>query len=453
MTRDAIAPSRPTRRRGRWVTAPLCAAGAAAAVLAPGATAFAAGPHTAPSPTAALHTAPGRPWAGDHAVQQAARQLTGAGLPGAIALIQNHGRTAMAAAGYANLATKRPMTTADHLRIGSSTKAFTATLVLQLVAEGRLGLDDTVQQFLPGIIKGGDHITVRQLLNHTSGLYPFEQDPAFAAPYLQGNAGYYRSPRQLVALANAHAPLFKPGTKFSYSNTNYILLGLIIEKITHRSYKQELNRRIIQPLRLRDTQLPVRSLKVPEPAAHGYLLGQPGHAPKDITSAISPSTTWAAGALTSTVSDLARFDRALLTGKLLPKAQLNKMMKAGPYKVDPADPTKGYGLGLEKVRLCGVTMWGHTGTVLGTQTNAFTSADGTRQLVLATNADPDTWNAGQVSAWLTTSRHTLCVNNPRDGGRFLSRSDHHQKPRTMSSRNDRIHDPGPYRTKEQPTTS
>ncbi|MFD8034865.1 serine hydrolase domain-containing protein, partial [Streptomyces sp. NPDC059717] len=165
MTRDAIAPSRPTRRRGRWVTAPLCAAGAAAAVLAPGATAFAAGPHTAPSPTAALHTAPGRPWAGDHAVQQAARQLTGAGLPGAIALIQNHGRTAMAAAGYANLATKRPMTTADHLRIGSSTKAFTATLVLQLVAEGRLGLDDTVQQFLPGIIKGGDHITVRQLLN------------------------------------------------------------------------------------------------------------------------------------------------------------------------------------------------------------------------------------------------------------------------------------------------
>ncbi|MFJ9760277.1 serine hydrolase domain-containing protein [Streptomyces sp. NPDC101149] len=452
MTRDATTPARPTRRRGRWVAAPLCAAGAAAAVLAPGATAFAASPHT-PSPAATPRTSPGRPWAGDHAVQQAVRQLTGAGLPGAIALIQDHGRTAMAAAGYADLATKRPMTTADHLRIGSNTKAFTATLVLQLVAEGRLGLDDTAQQFLPGIIKGGDHIAVRQLLNHTSGLYPFEQDPAFAGPYLQGNAGYYRSPRHLVALANAHAPLFKPGTKFSYSNTNYILLGLIIEKITHHSYKQELNRRIIQPLRLRDTQLPVRSLKVPEPAAHGYLLGQSSRAPRDITSAISPSTTWSAGALTSTVNDLTRFDRALVTGKLLPKAQLNEMMKAGPYKVDPTDPTKGYGLGLEKVRLCGVTMWGHTGTVLGTQTNAFTNADGTRQLVLTTNADPDTWNAGQVSAWLTTARHTLCVNNPHDGGHFLSRRDHHQKPHTTSSHNGRIHGPRTHRANGQPTTS
>ncbi|MFF3358244.1 serine hydrolase domain-containing protein [Streptomyces sp. NPDC002917] len=409
MTRDATTPARPTRRRGRWVAAPLCAASAAAAVLAPGATAFAAGHHAAPSPTAAPHTAQGRPWAAGHAVQQAVRQLTGAGLPGAIALVRDHGRTATAAAGYADLATKRPMTSADHLRIGSNTKVFTATLVLQLAAEGRLGLDDTVQQLLPGIIKGGDHITVRQLLNHTSGLYPFDQDPAFATPYLHGDAGYYRSPRQLVALANAHAPLFTPGTKFSYSNTNYILLGLIIEKVTHHSYKQELNRRIIQPLGLRDTKLPVRSLKVQKPAAHGYLINQPGRAPKDITSAISPSTTWAAGALTSTVNDLARFDRALLTGRLLPKAQLNDMMKAGPYKVDPADPTKGYGLGLEKIQLCGVTMWGHTGTVLGTQTNAFTSADGTRQLVLTTNADPDTWNAGQVSAWLTTARNTLCA--------------------------------------------
>ncbi|MER7692790.1 serine hydrolase domain-containing protein [Streptomyces sp. NPDC097610] len=409
MTRDATTPTRPTRRLGRWVAAPLCAASAAAAVLAPGTTAFAAGHHTASSSTAAPHPAPGRPWAGDHAVQQAVRQLTRAGLPGAIALIRDHGRTATAAAGYADLATKRPMTTSDHLRIGSNTKAFTATLVLQLVAEGRLSLDDTVQQLLPGIIKGSDHITVRQLLSHTSGLYPFEQDPAFAAPYLHGNAGYYRSPRQLVALANAHAPLFKPGTKFSYFNTNYILLGLIIEKITHHSYKQELNRRIIQPLDLRDTQLPVRSLKVQEPAAHGHLINQPGRAAKDITSSISPSTTWAAGALTSTVNDLARFDQALLTGRILPKAQLNDMMKAGPYKVDPADPTKGYGLGLEKIQLCGVTMWGHTGTVLGTQTNAFTSADGTRQLVLATNADPDTWNAGQISSWLTTARHTLCV--------------------------------------------
>ncbi|MGX1544951.1 serine hydrolase domain-containing protein [Streptomyces adustus] len=405
MTRETTTSARPTRRRGRWSAALLVATSAAGAVLAPNVTAFAAASHA----TAAPHAAPARPWAGNHAVQQAVRQLTGAGLPGAIALIRDHGRTATAASGYADVASQRPMTTADHLRIGSNTKAFTATLVLQLVAEGRLSLDDTVQHFLPGSIHDGDLITVRQLLNHTSGLYPFEQDPAFSAPYLRGDARYYWSPKRLVALANAHTPLFAPGTKFSYSNTNYILLGLIIEKVTHHSYQHELQRRIIHPLGLRDTRLPVRSLTIQSRAVHGYLLGQSGGTPKDITSAISPSTTWAAGALTSTVNDLARFDRALVTGRLLPKAQLAEMMKAGPYKVDAADPTKSYGLGLERIQLCGVTMWGHTGTVLGTQTNAFTSADGTRQLVLTANADPDTWTTGQVSAWLTTARQTLCA--------------------------------------------
>ncbi|MEV8562298.1 serine hydrolase domain-containing protein [Streptomyces sp. NPDC051917] len=409
MTCDTAVPPRPARRRGRWIAALLVAASAAGAVLAPSATAFAAGHGTAASPASVRPTAPARPWAGERAARQAVRRLTEAHLPGAIALIRDRGRTATAAAGYADVATKRPMTSTDHLRIGSNTKVFTATVVLQLVAEHRLSLDDTVQQLLPGIIHGGDHVTVRQLLNHTSGLYPFDRDPASMAPYLRGDAGYYWSPRRLVALADTHTPLFAPGTTFSYSNTNYFLLGLIIEKVTHHSYEQELNRRIITPLTLRDTRLPLRTLKIQNPAAHSYLLDKAGHAPQDITFGISPSTTWAAGALTSTVNDLARFDEALLTGKLLPKAQLAEMMKAGPFTIDPADPTKGYGLGLEKLTLCGVTMWGHTGTVLGTQTNAFTSADGTRQLILATNADPDTWTADQTSAWLTASRTTLCV--------------------------------------------
>ncbi|MGW5408736.1 serine hydrolase [Streptomyces spiralis] len=116
-----------------------------------------------------------------------------------------------------------------------------------------------------------------------------------------------------------------------------------------------------------------------------------------------------AGALTSTVNDPARFDEALLTGKLLPKAQLAEMTKAGPFTVDPTDPTKGYGLGLKKLTLCGVSMWGHTGAVLGTKTAAFTSAGGTRQLVPATDAGPDTWTADQISAWLAASRTILCV--------------------------------------------
>ncbi|MFK4148875.1 serine hydrolase domain-containing protein [Streptomyces sp. NPDC004065] len=409
MTRDTAALARPALRRARRATALLCAVGAAGAVLASGAGASAADRTTPSVRGARPGPAPAPAWSGDDAARQAVRRLTSAGLPGAIALIRDHGRTATAAAGYADVAAKRRMSRADHLRVGSNTKAFTATLVLQLAAEGRLRLDDSVQHFLPGIVHGGDRITVRHLLNHTSGLFPFEQDPSFSAPYLKGHAGHYWSPRRLVALADAHPPLFRPGARFSYSNTNYVLLGLIVEKVTHHSYRHEVERRVIRPLGLRDTRLPVRSLTVQSPAAHGYLLGRNGSAPKDITGAMSPSTTWAAGALTSTVNDLARFDRALLTGRLLPRAQLAEMMKAGPYKVDPADPDKGYGLGLERVRLCGVTMWGHTGTVLGTQTNAFTNADGTRQLVLATNADPDSWVSGQISAWLTASRQTLCA--------------------------------------------
>ncbi|WP_345656927.1 serine hydrolase domain-containing protein [Streptomyces siamensis] len=409
MPRETATPVRPTRHRGRWMAALLCAASVAGAVLAPSATAFGGGHGSTVSRTSVHHTAPAHPWAAERAARKAVRQLTRAGLPGAIALVRDHGRTATAAAGYADVAARRPMAGYDHLRIGSNTKVFTATVVLQLAAEHRLSLDDTVQHLLPGVIHGGARITVRQLLNHTSGLPAFEQDPASMAPYLRGDAGYYWSPRRLVALADSHARLFAPGTKFSYSNTNYFLLGLIIEKVTHRSYEQELNRRIITPLGLHDTRLPLRTLKIQNPAVHGYMLGRPGHAPRDITFGISPSTTWAAGALTSTVSDLARFDKALLTGRLLPKAQLAEMTKTGPFTVDPADRTKGYGLGLEKLTLCGVTMWGHTGSVLGTQTNAFTSADGTRQLVLATNADPDTWSADQISAWLTASRTTLCV--------------------------------------------
>lgn len=415
MSRDTASPARPARRRGRWIAGLLCAAGAAGAVLAPGATAFAAGHGTAASPAPARHTAPAhhtapaRSWAGDRAVRQAVNRLTAAGLPGAIALVSDHGRTASAAAGWADVAAKRAMTPTGHLRVGSNTKVFTATMVLQLVAEHRLSLDGTVGKLLPGLVHGGDRITVRQLLSHTSGLAPFEQDPAFSAPYLRGDAGYYWSPRRLVALADSHAPLSAPGTNFTYANTNYFVLGLIIEKVTHHSYEQELGRRILAPLRLRDTRLPVRSLKIQNPAVHGYLLGKPGQAPQDIAFAMSPSTAWAAGALTSTVSDLARFDRALFTGRLLPKAQLAEMTKTVPFQVDPSDADKGYGLGLEKLTLCGVTMWGHSGTVLGTQTNAFTSADGTRQIVLAANADPTTWNAGQVSAWMTASRTTLCA--------------------------------------------
>jgi D-alanyl-D-alanine carboxypeptidase len=340
----------------------------------------------------------------ERSVQQSLDQLVKAGLPGAVALVRNGDHLTTAAAGYADLVTHERMTTRDHVRIGSNTKVFTATMMLQLVGEHRLRLDDTVEHVLPGTIRNGSDITVRQLLNHTSGLFDYENDPRFAAPY-ETDPAYYWAPRALVALADSHARLFSPGTKWSYSNTNYMLLGLMIEKLTHHSYTHELERRIIEPLKLHNTQFPVRSTAIESPYAHGYELNQPG-GPLDITH-YSPSTAWAAGALTSTVSDLARFDKALLMGKLLSPARLAEMKQTVPMN-DAQDPSKRYGLGLTEENLCGTTMWGHTGTLLGFQTNAFTSSDGKIQILLATNSDSLSWNTDQVKSWLSVFRDRLC---------------------------------------------
>ena len=139
----------------------------------------------------------------------------------------------------------------NHFKIASLTKTYTATVVLQLVGEGKLSLDDTVEQRLPGVVPNGGKITIRQLLNHTSGLADFESDPRYLKPYLSGNFGYYWAPRQLVRMGVSHKPLFAPGTRWSYSNTNYVVAQLIVEKVTGKTLGAELKRRIFQPLGLR----------------------------------------------------------------------------------------------------------------------------------------------------------------------------------------------------------
>ncbi|HEY2371436.1 MAG TPA: serine hydrolase domain-containing protein [Gaiellaceae bacterium] len=317
-------------------------------------------------------------------LRQQLAQLVAAGAPGAIVLTRDGDRTVRISSGLADVGTKAPMRANDRFRIASLTKSFVATVVLQLVGERKLTLDASVERFLPGLVPDGARITIRELLNHTSGLFDYENDPRVLKPYLSGNLGYHWPPRALVEMAVSHKPLFAPGSRYSYSNTNYILAGLIVEAISGRPLSGELRRRIFEPLQLRSTSFPTAP-GIAAPYAHGYyLLGTP---PATDVSGLSPFP-WAAGAIVSTVADLATFYRALLSGRLLGPGLLRAMETTVPEGRGQSDmPGERSGLGLQLFPTrCGVA-YGHNGTFPGYLVYAFTSKDGRRQSVLMVNKD------------------------------------------------------------------
>jgi len=351
--------------------------GALTAVLlvASASSAFAFAARSAPVRAVPGQSVPGRPPAG---LQRAARQLVDDGQPGVIIMTRRGQQVSHVVAGLADEASGQLMRPQDRVHIGSITKTFTATVVLQLAAEGRLSLNDSVQEWLPGVITGrGYHpaqITIRQLLQHTSGLRDYTADPLFQTP--QGLARTWR-PEQLVGAALRLGP---PVHGWLYSNTNYILLGMIIQKVTGHSPVTEIGRRILAPLGLHDTSFPLTSKQIPLPYAHGY------YGRIDVTNLVNPSVAWTAGAMISTVDDVARFYRALVTGQLLPLAQQRELLDTIPVH-DPGELfAEHYGLGIYRIQLpCG-TAWGHDGGYPGGfKTYTYTSPDGSRQAVMVYN--------------------------------------------------------------------
>jgi len=310
-------------------------------------------------------------------LQRALDTVVDSGAPGAIALVRDGRHVLRLASGHGNLAHRWTMRPRDRFRVGSVTKTLVATVVLQLAGEGRLALDDPVARWLPGLVPGGERITVRQLLNHTSGLADYADD-AFVRSLLNDPRRTW-APRELIALATNRPPLFAPGTGFAYSSTGYIALGLIVEAATGRPLAAELHRRVLAPLHLRATSLDAGP-RIAGRHAHGYTRYHGGRHPIDITD-IGQSFAWAAGALVSTTDDIARFYRALLDGRLLRPAQLAAM------RPSLASDGQRWGLGLvETPHSCGPS-WGHGGETLGYETEAESSPDGTRQAILAINAD------------------------------------------------------------------
>ena len=249
----------------------------------------------------------------DGGVRSALDRLIASGVPGAVLVARDGDDVLRLAAGTADTATGRPMRPDLRFRAGSVTKTFVATVTLQLVGEGALSLDDTVEHWLPGLVPGGAAISVRQLLDHTSGLFDYTEDPRILAPYLAGNLDFRWQPRQLVRIGVSHPPLFPPGAAWSYSNTGYVLVGLIIEAATGHRLETELRRRIFRPLRLDATSFATGSA-IDGAHAHGYT--DLGSGLADITG-LSQSWAWAAGAVVSTADDLATFVGALLGGRLL----------------------------------------------------------------------------------------------------------------------------------------
>ncbi|MDT3399710.1 serine hydrolase domain-containing protein [Streptomyces sp. B1866] len=335
-----------------------------------------------------------RPDGGHPATQEALERAVAAkDLPGAGATARRDGRTWHGATGAADLATGRAWTPRDHFRAGSITKTFTAVVLLQLQQEGVLDLDDTVERWLPGVVRGhgndGRRITLRRLLNHTSGLPNYFDDPALRAQ-LTGPAFFVhrydtKTPRDLLRAALRHPPVFEPGTGWRYSNTNYTVAGMVIERATGHSYAEEATRRVLVPLGLAGTSFPGTTPTLPEPHPVEYALGPPGGPlPWDAT-AMNPSWYGAAGELVTTTGDLNRFYGSLLAGRLLGPAAMAEMFDGVATGVPGVDA---YGLGVFAHRLpCGVTVWGHDGGTVGGTSDAVGTPGGRHTLAFHINGD------------------------------------------------------------------
>jgi len=288
-----------------------------------------------------------------------ARQLVDAGASNAIVYVADGARRY-----EATVAAKRaqPPKPDQRFAVGSVTKTFTAAIVLELAAEGKLRLDGSLARYLPGIVEGGEKITIRELLRHQSGLanYTDYADWTLKAALLPN-----LRPLDILRFAAKKPRVFKPGTSWRYSNTNYIALGLIIERVSGHSYEHELRQRILEPLGLRHTGLATRKDVV------------------DFTSEVyNPRISWAAGAIGSDAEDLARFYSALLGGRLLPPSALTEMRET----ID-TNSFAGFGvrdgLGIFSFPLdCG-TGWGHQGLILDFNTLAIASADGHRVAIVS----------------------------------------------------------------------
>jgi D-alanyl-D-alanine carboxypeptidase len=368
----------------RWIAIGLAAVAAATATT------------TATAAAAAAAAAPAQHTYLQQDLQHDLDAITATGVPGVLAEVRTGSRQMRGTSGVADLDSRTPVNGNGFFRVGSNTKTFISVVVLQLVAEHRLSLDDTVGRWLPGVVHGngndGSTITVGELLQHTSGLHNYTDDlqAQITSPEAYRTLEFRQFSRQdLLDIALAHRPDSAPGAGWNYSNTNYILLGMIIEKVTRDSWENQVTRRII-PLGLRHTYAPGTSTGLPRPHATGYLIFDK-NTRIEVT---AENMSWAgsAGALISTAADLTRFWSAIGHGALLRPAQMREMRRTVPATGGDSASVPGsrYGLGIFFVPLsCGGGYWSHEGDVPGYNTIGAVSSDGRTTAVLSIDSNVD----------------------------------------------------------------
>ncbi|MBW5484828.1 serine hydrolase domain-containing protein [Streptomyces bambusae] len=322
-------------------------------------------------------------------------------VPGASATVKAPGEKPRTyTAGVAERVTGAKMPRDGQVRIGSTTKTFTAVVALQLVGEGKINLDDPVEKHLPNLVRGkgidGHGITVRQLLQHTSGLPDYEDDVTDDIVERR-----YLSPRDALDIALRHEAVFAPGekdkwgkAKWGYSNTNYLVTGLIVEKVTGRPFPEEVDKRVIRKIGLRHTYFPdPGETTIRERHPQGYRQDRADAPLRDVTQ-VDPSASWSAGAMVSTDSDLTRFFSELMKeGHLLDKPQLDQMRAT----VETPKPGVEYGLGIMRTRLsCGRVVWGHNGAIPGYGTWAGATRKGDRAASVTMTAEPKSYEAAEA---------------------------------------------------------
>ncbi|MGW2181947.1 serine hydrolase domain-containing protein [Streptomyces sp. NPDC001732] len=288
------------------------------------------------------------------------------------------------ASGVADLGTRRPVGAHHRVRIGSITKVFVATVVLQLVAEGRVDLDAPVRGVLPGLLPARfSPVTVAHLLNHTSGLpdHAGVPEPETAEEVVRHRFDHW-TPREWVATAT-HGPLkFAPGTRQEYRGVNYVLAALIVDRVTGRPYGEAVAARVLRPLDLARTAVPGDDPHIHGRHVHGYLAGADGGL-RDVT-VYDQSSSRGEGDMISTTGDLDRMFTALFSGGLLPPELLELMFTLPPEEVRMPDGSPArYSTGLQRATVNGVTLWGKTGETYGYKNAVFSTRDQRRRFVLA----------------------------------------------------------------------
>jgi D-alanyl-D-alanine carboxypeptidase len=285
-------------------------------------------------------------------------------IPGALVGIwKNDSTVALIAKGKSDIKSGRPMERGDQVRIGSITKTFVASVALELVDEGKLSLGDTLKKYLPQV-PGASRIVIRQLCNHTSGVHDVIEDTANGCSFLNHPARRVTEQNFIDCLKETKGD-FEPGTRFSYSNTGFILLGMVIEKISGHSVDQEIRERLLNPLHLRGTAFP-RDAAFPRRFCHGYRFDAAARRLRDV-SAIDPTGVGCAGAMVSTLDDLKKWDAALVKGAFLRPATSKERLTFS----QGWNETSRYGLGIMKIK----TYLGHSGGILGYNTGMFADPD------------------------------------------------------------------------------